>query len=416
MTKKESDKTEISGQINNNFDIVLVDFFDFVIWESFSLILGEIKGDISKNDINDFRNKTKYLFIQSIIKAQDQSQFNKNIRLICKRAKFIDEFSSDFIIETISLFRKRLFEIYTEEELISSKIDSDKLNDITRMIEQYVLISYLDKNILSNIVKTLLYGSQISFAQINEFRIQIIEIFKEGLEGKKNLNKIDDVLRDQLDKMSLNPLIRDFILSNLFGYFSVILSTPLEKIIPSMKKRIFNKLTFNSDIEFLEDSKIDSIVQWIFNEMVDPFFDLLKSDPELLILPSVEQIKESLKEIFQDQLKTRLSIDSVIEKFKELQKSIKLQFIKVKYQIIREENKIITKFVQKDEKLTSKQKFPIIREFETPDYNQTIETFFEALEHLSLYIDEILETDPKLDDFFRNIKEKESNNYEMMYL
>lgn len=416
MTIKESKKMEINNQFDSNFKEVLMDFFDFVIWESFSLILGEIKGDTNKKNINEFRNKLKYFFIQSVIKSQDQSEFNKNIRGLCKKTKFINIFSSDYILETISIFRKRLFEKFTEEELTSSKLDNDKLKDLLLMINQYVLISYFDKNVLSNIVKTLLYSSRISFAQINEFRIQIIEIFKEGLYGKKDLNKIDGILRDILDKMSLNPLIRDFILSNIFGYFSVILSTPIEKIIPVMKMKVFNKLTFNSDIEFLEDSKIKNIIQWIFEEIINPFFNLLKADSELLIFPSIEKIKDKIKEILEEELKKYSSIDSIIEELEELQKSIKLQFIKVKYEIIKEENNVITRFVQKEENNSFNKIQSKIRESETSDYNQTISFFFEALENLCLYLDEIMETDPKLDDFYKIIKEKKSDSYEMMYL
>jgi hypothetical protein len=83
MTIKESKKMDINNQFDSNFKEVLMDFFDFVIWESFSLILGEIKGDTNKKNINEFRNKLKYFFIQSVIKSQDQSEFNKNIRGLC---------------------------------------------------------------------------------------------------------------------------------------------------------------------------------------------------------------------------------------------------------------------------------------------------------------------------------------------
>jgi hypothetical protein len=233
----------------------------------------------------------------------------------------------------------------------------------------------------------------------------------------ESLKEIDEFLRDQLDLMSVKPLIRDFVLSSVFGYFSVIIGTPFNKIIDSMKKQVYNKVVFTSDINFIESSKLKDIVKWIFTEVIDPYLELLNSNNDLIINPTIEEIKDTLQDIYENQLNKRFSIDTILDKLKELQKSITLKYTKIKFEIKQGDRSIlINKFVVKNEKVINKDRIPMIREVEGTDYNQTLDLFFTTLEHLSLYFDDAFESDPKLDELYRNIKEKDSNNFEMMYL
>jgi hypothetical protein len=212
MSIKESDANGIVTNKKIDFKFILEDFFDFVIWESItSVTIGEIKGETHKTEINNFRKNLKELLVNSVIKVQEQSAFHTKVKDLCKKTPFINEISANYLIDTLSIFRKRLFEIYPEEELASLNINQEKLVNLNNMIEEYVLISYLDKTVLSNAMRILLYASKISFAEINEFRIQLIDLFKDGIEGKISLKEIDDFLRDQLDLMSVKPLIRDFV-------------------------------------------------------------------------------------------------------------------------------------------------------------------------------------------------------------
>ena len=303
----------------------LEEFFYFVIWDSISQIIIESAGNIEQSKIKSLQKNLCTLFIDSVIQRQSHTQFKSDFASIIKSSGFISELMEEYIVETLSLFRLRLFNIFTREQLQSESIEQEQHAELQNSIEDYVILSYLDKFVLSNVIKILLYSSRISFAEVNEFRIRLIEIFREILDGNSTLKDLTGYLESELSRMALDKIIRDFISASIIGYFTTIMRFDnYVEILEQMKKGIINKITIFSDTSFIQKQRIDSIISWLKNEVIDPFFDLIRGS-NVTITPSSESITSSIESVYRKQIERKISLDMITERLNSLEESIKVQ-------------------------------------------------------------------------------------------
>ncbi len=384
----------------------LHDFFNFVIWDSISQIIIESSGNIEQNKIKSFKEELCKLFIKSVTQKQSHNQFKSKYSEIIQSTGFINELMEEYIVETISLFRLRLLNI----------LKNEKQAELSQSIEDFVIISYLDKFVLSNVVKILLYSSRISFAEVNEFRIHLIEIFREVLDGTSSLKDLTEYLESELNSMALDILIRDFISASIIGYLTTI--TRFEnysEIIVQMKNRIKNKITILSDTSFIQKHRIDNILQWLTQEVISPFFNMIQGS-NVEIIPETEVIISSIREMYRKQLERKFNLEMVTQKLSALKESIHLSYknrsgnrfrfaknhyVSNKFRILRSSNP--KNIDGKPEKIFNLKDDLSDSNDLTPE--KVIEMEFQILMYLSAFLDGELSFDYQLDNFYNLIKQ-----------
>ncbi len=394
----------------------LKEFFYFIIWDSISQIIIESAGNIEQSKIKSLQNNLCSLFVDSVIQNQSHTQFKSSFASVIKSSGFISDLMEEYIVETLSLFRLRLFNIFTREQLQHESIPQEKYAELQNSIENYVILSYLDKFVLSNVMKILLYSSRISFAEVNEFRIRLIEIFREILDGNTTLKELTEYLESELNRMALDKIIRDFISASIIGYFTTITRFDnYGEILDQMKKGIINKITIFSDTSFVHKQRIDNIILWLKTEVIDPFFDLIRGS-NVTSSPSTESIVTSIESIYRKQIERKLSLDMVIERLTELEESIEISqknrtgnrfkfsnkpYISNKFRVLRKETK--NKISLEPQNLSEMEKIFAENTDLTPE--KVIEMEFQILQYLAAFLDNELSFDYQLDNFYNLIKQ-----------
>ncbi|MHA1728283.1 MAG: hypothetical protein ACTSWY_06085 [Promethearchaeota archaeon] len=408
----------------------LEDFFDFIIWESISMIFSEVSVKVNKDDIRKFRKNLKVTFLKSLLKSEYSDIFNEQVNDLYKNSSFINKTMGEYITQSLSIFRLRLYNFLNNKETVEFTIDNSKIEDIKNIVEEYVLLAYLDKFILSDIVRVILYSADISFAEINEFRIHLIEVFKESLEPESEitLKEINDFLKNKLKKLSLKPLIREFVSSSIFGYITMILRTPdISEMIKEMKKMVYNRISFNTDLTFLESKKVKLILEWLSENGIMPFLDLLKTfRPKSNI--SLWKISESILNIFRKLLERKIVIDTGIEKLQNLKSEIMYFFPRnisndfFPRNVSNEKIYSFYSFLNKGGNSSGKHVIigkeqthckPLLEEF--LDLENMIDLFITSMVYLAKIFDEELTIDLKLDNLCKLIKEH-NFKYDQLYL
>ena len=145
----------------------------------------EIPGNTMNKDIMKLKENIEYKFISSLVRNIPQSAFKNDISELCDDTPFISILMGEFITETLSIFRIKMLNYFSPDELACMEVPSSKIDDLKNSIHEYVLISFLDTIILSNVVRLILYSEKVSYAEVNEFRIHLIEIVKESFDSSK---------------------------------------------------------------------------------------------------------------------------------------------------------------------------------------------------------------------------------------
>ncbi|MBN2157405.1 MAG: hypothetical protein JW776_15270 [Candidatus Lokiarchaeota archaeon] len=405
------------------------DFFDFIIWDSISQIILESAGNVEQKKIKSMQKNLCALFVDSILQNYSHGVFKSKFVKIIQESGFVNELMEEYIMETLSLFRLRLFNIFSREQIKNtSLIPQEQYLELEGSIENYVILSYLDKFILSNVVKILLYSSRISFAEVNEFRIRLIEIFREILDGTATLKELTEYLESELDKMVLEKITRDFVSASVIGYFTTITRFDnFLEILEQMKKRIKNKIPIYSDTSFIQKNRIDNILLWITQEVVEPFFDMINGS-NIQMVPETEELISAIKKIYRKQLERKFNLDMVLSRLKTLEESIEItqrsqgknhfnfssksSYFPNKFRVLRKDSNtsrgVLTTEsffktetdLQEDIKLTPK---------------RVIEMEFQILLYLATYLDSELSFDYQLDSFYNLIRQSR-NGTDQIYL
>jgi hypothetical protein len=266
------------------------------------------------------------------------------------------------------------------------------------------------------VIKILLYSSRISFAEVNEFRIRLIEIFREILDGNTTLKELTKYLESELNRMALDKVIRDFISASVIGYFTTITRFDnYVEILDQMKKGIINKITIFSDTSFIQKQRIDSIISWLRNEVIDPFFDLIRGS-NVTITPSTDSITASIESVYRKQIERKYSLDMTIERLNSLEESINIYqknqsgnrfkfsnkpYISNKFRVLRKETK--NKIPLGPKKLSEMDK--VLEENTDLTPKKVIEMEFQVLLYLAAFLDNELSFDYQLDNFYNLIKQ-----------
>ncbi len=419
--EQELDNIDIDENQKIDLQTHLNDFFDYIIWESISMILVEVPGDTNNEDIKKFRNKIKQLFLNALISVESPSDFKKKMKILCKETSFINLPMSGYIIETISIFRLRLYSIFSKKELSGHITDELKKNIeiLRKSIEENIIISYMDKYIISNnLIRILLFSSKVSFAEVNEFRIHLIEVFKDILEGKTSLKEVKEFLGTELNNLALNSIVREYISSMIFGSLtSIIRTTDYSSTISQMKNSIYNKIVYKTVLTFIKNDKINNIVNWLSEEGINPFLDIIKTY-SMKIEPPIFEIQQNIKEIYKKQLERKITAGIAIERLLAYKKIIKIEYTsnKMKNNTIKVDKNIYTKnkFIKHNIKI---QGYSNIVEEEETNFKpeNTIDLFFNSLTFLSNILDDELIVDFKLDRLHKMIKER-NFGLEQLYL
>ncbi len=394
----------------------LEEFFYFIIWDSISQIIIESAGNVEQSKIKSLQRELCTLFVESVIQRQSHTQFKSNFASIIKSSGFISDLMEEYIVETLSLFRLRLFNIFSREQLKNESIEQEQHAELQNSIEDYVILSYLDKFVLSNVIKILLYSSRISFAEVNEFRIRLIEIFREILDENTTLKELTEYLESELNRMALDKIIRDFISASIIGYFTTIMRFDnYVEILEQMKQSVINKITIFSDTSFIQKQRIDSIIFWLKNEIIDPFFDLIRGS-SVTITPSTETITASIESLYRKQIERKFSLDMILERLTSLEESIEVQqksrpgnrfkfsnkpYISNKFRVLRKDSN--NKVPLGSENLSELKKIFEENADLTPE--KVIEMEFQILHYLAAFLDNELSFDYQLDNFYNLIKQ-----------
>lgn len=406
---------------SRNFQRNIKDFFDFIVWESISSMLIELPGDTDKNNLIKFRAKLKNAFLESLKESKymlKKYDYKTHLKSICDELEFVNEPMSEYIFETMSIFRDQLLKLLKADGSPDNSKEHLKYQDLEHLIEEYVLISYLDKFTLSNVMKTILYSAKISFAEVFEFRVHIIELFRDALESRTSLKDIQDYLESELDRFSLNLTVKSFILSRIYGFIIFIYKNRnFSKMIKIMKKSIKNKITISSDLTFIENEKLNGILKWLINEVINPFIEVISSK-KIELTPDLSQLKSFIEEIFKKQLQRKVSVSSAIGEIHQLHKIIKIgnSDRRNKKNILKVDSSIYTSHVFIDHGLKHMiKRVPLKKDGENNDTEKIIELFFDMLENLASIIDDELSIDFKLDKLYKIISETE-NITDQIYL
>ncbi|MHA1820669.1 MAG: hypothetical protein ACTSU2_08590 [Promethearchaeota archaeon] len=270
------------------------EFFEFIVWESISQILIELPGNISSREIGALKETIKSIFTSSVLEGKkDYSNvvFKEKIETGLKKFKFVNKSMQTYLKSTLSIFRLRLIELYSknrEKIKISDSLSinlnefrpliyltEDDFRELKIIINRNVLVSYMDKIVLSSVIRTLLYSVDVSFAEIYEFRVHLLESFRALIDGVISLKEIRRTLDELLINLSNSSVIRNFISASIFGYISIILrSDPLDDLVDNLKEQINDKILIISDLTFFKEDKINFIVRWIIAELFLPILSL----------------------------------------------------------------------------------------------------------------------------------------------
>lgn len=401
------------GDLTINFKKDLEEFFDYIIWSSISVMLIEIPGNTMNKDVMKLKENIKNQFILSLMRNLPQSVFKNNINELCTETPFISILMGEFITETLSLFRIKLLNYFSTDELSSMKVSISKIDDMKNIVQEYVLISFLDTIIISNVVRLILYSEKVSFAEVNEFRIHLIEIVKESLESSNlTLKEIKEFLESELDKLSLRKFIKDFISSSIMGYFTALMRTSDFDLMLEQMKIILDKLSIRiySDLTFIESDKIKRIVKWISDELIYPYFETIKS-PIIKIKPKIKDISKKIRNIFKNLLEKKIAVGTAKDRLKNIKNSISIS----------ENDLFLRGKINIDKKKSTKNRFITIErnssknEAITHNPKDMIGIMFNALISLIDVLEDELMTDFKLDHLYELIVEQ-SGKLNKLYL
>jgi hypothetical protein len=407
-----------SKKKTEDFRKILSEFYDFVIWESVSQILSEIPGKTENQQIITFQTELKNLFLESIYQNTAPSDIKRDLCSFCEQKGFIQTPMGDYIVESLSIFRLRLLELFTAEELSSVTIRKSRVEDLIHTIEEYVLTSYLDKIVLSDLFRVFLYSSNISFGELNEFRIHFIELFKESLESKITLKEINNYLYTELNRLSIKPIIREYISASLFGYIAVIVrNQDYNLMIELMKKAVKRKLIIRSDLTFLDKNRLDYILNWIMNEGISPLFELLDTyHPNFNSNTIVKSSLNVIHDLFSRVLERKLNAESAIERINSIKNQFVADFIKSEIHDKLSNNvqdllkSSVSEYEFKNRFITNNKISTMIESKEedfadlTPE--RALELLFDSIIQFIAMLDNELETDFKLDKLYAMIKER----------
>jgi hypothetical protein len=400
------------GDLTINFKLILEEFFDYIIWSSISVMLIEIPGNTMNKDVMKLKENIKNQFILSLIRNLPQSVFKNNVNELCTETPFINTLMGEFITETLSIFRIKLLNYFSSDELACMKVSISKIDDMKNTVQEYVIISFLDTIVISNVVRLILYSEKVSYAEVNEFRIHLIEIVKESLESSNlTLKEIKEFLESELDNLSLRKFIKDFISSSIMGYFTALMRTrDFDSMLERMKIMIKHKIPLNTDLTFIESSKIQGIVKWISDELIYPYFETINS-PIIKIKPKIKDISKKIRNIFKNLLEKKIAVETAKDRLKYIENSIGIS-----------ENELLLKGkINIDKKKYTKNRFITIERNSSKNEaiannpKDMIGIMFNALISLIDVLEDELMTDFKLDHLYELIVEQ-SGKLNKLYL
>lgn len=382
----------------------LEDYFNIIIWDSLDQIICEFPSDYETKKFKQMKQNIRSLFVDSVISLENDFSTERKLEVILDEFEIKTDLIRQYLIETFDILRRQLLEmIEPRKEDDRAKIE-DLIDSIENTVREYTLTSYFDKIILSQAIKPLLYTTSVSYAEINEFRLHLIEIFDEALHDKIKISQIKDYLDEKLNGMSENRIINSLVISIIIGFLSTLAyHQDYTTLINEMKFKVEDMVTVAGDLTFLESDSTTTILKWISYDIIDPILNMLESDETWIVIEELDIFKTQILNLFEMQLNRKLALKSVLDELKKLEKEYKSKAKKLGKKTKIRKHK--AKYVD-----LGSQRFMI------ESNQQRTSFFFMILEFLATHLDEQLEEDFQLTKITESIRAKEYKSFDQFYL
>ncbi|XEO77101.1 hypothetical protein WKT22_02130 [Candidatus Lokiarchaeum ossiferum] len=195
-SKQTSKISMIKTSLWSKINLLFQDFFDFIIGDYLKGIFGETALDFDViTTLTEVRTVYLHFWREMLEGKTEDLQDPKMIQNI---QQMISEFLSaslklpfflqEMVINSISNMSAELANIvqFKDSEVI---LNQRYMQYLEHLIEEYVLVNYFDHFILAGTFKILLSSEHLSFAQIYEMRVNLLEMFREFLFATKKYNE-----------------------------------------------------------------------------------------------------------------------------------------------------------------------------------------------------------------------------------
>ncbi len=300
------------------------DFFQFIIWDTLKPLFRGLSVEIPfKNLKNTICNifvegalhyKVDYLKITEILK-----KYNLSDALI------------DYIIDLISKFANQLDGYFLKDQSDIKSVYTGKefdniLYDFNNIINEIVLVSYFDLIVLKQAGSLLVYASDLSLADIYQWRMECLELFKSALIKDSSL-LIAELLKsvsDKLREITLNEKIINLIKLQFTSFFEFLVTIEdLNTVIPLMKNILSHEIFDYRQISSLIPSNdLEIITEWFKRQVIDLPIILLEKSFSADFTFEFDTFKNEISELFKFFINGTITYDIFEKRLHDMEKSL----------------------------------------------------------------------------------------------
>lgn len=300
------------------------DFFQFIIWDTLKPLFRGLSVEIPfknlKNTICDvfvegaLHYKVDYLKITKILKKHN-----------------LPDAIIDYIIDLLSKFANQLDGYFLKDQSDIKSVYTGKefdniLYDFNNIINEFVLVSYFDLIVLKHTASLLIYASDISLADIYQWRMECLELFKSALIKDSSLI-IAELLKsisDKLSEITLNEKIINLIKLQFTSFFEFLVAfDDLNTITPIMKDILSQEVfDYHQISSLIPSNDVEIITEWFKRQVIDLPIVLLEKSFSADFTFEFDTFKNEILALFKFFINGTITYDTLEKRLHDMEKSL----------------------------------------------------------------------------------------------
>ncbi len=271
------------------------DFYDYILGDYLKGIFGETSLDFDVTSALSEIRKVYLRFWKKIVGVDHEQlldpKFVEHFQGILE--EYLSErlsfpfFLQQMVCTSISNMSVELITIFNINEPsgsdsnMSISINTRYMHYLQHLVEEYVLVNYFDQVILAGTIKILMYTEHLSYAQIYEMRINLLEMFREFLFDTKKYEEFLLFFENTRSTLKLTYSID--LTENLVLSFLISLANNKQKwdqILSYCKKSLLHRTKLiKTNLQMSIEDTNQVILRWVEQQLQN----ILSNDAEIVV-------------------------------------------------------------------------------------------------------------------------------------
>lgn len=312
---------------------IISEYYEFIIADIIKGVFSELPPNLNVGDLlneikTDFMAFWQQYFIPS---SESYSTREKTLGLnlrhamidTVKRYNILGDVMGDFIVNTLVQMSVDLKGLIIEkssfakksQNQISLQLDKEYMNYLQNLVNEYVLVTYLDHFIVAQAIKIIFYLENIGFGEVYELRQKIIEFFRDFIYNTQKITEFRNFLSENVDQLNISINSLRLFEKILFGYFSTIIQHKHDpKMFDFYKDQIRHRMILvKSNLVFPTREKKDIVMDWI-KKQIQIILHFSSSEGK----NRIQTLQAEIMALFSEAINSQMDVETFDEKLDEL--------------------------------------------------------------------------------------------------